>query len=81
MMRADVEGSLAGFFAVATPLVGGGVLEALPLVAASSWVLFFLRAMMPSSKRLYNSAATSPASCLPQPFVDKFRLGVGGARK
>lgn len=46
MMRADVEGSPAGFFAVAAPLeAGGGVDEALPLDAASACALFFLRAM------------------------------------
>lgn len=47
MMRADVEGSLASFFAGAAPLLAdsGGVDEALPLGAASSCALFFLRAM------------------------------------
>jgi phage-related tail fiber protein len=50
MMRADVEGSLAAFFAAAAPLLaGGGVDEALPLGAASACALFFLRAMFQSS--------------------------------
>jgi hypothetical protein len=45
MMSADVVGSFAGFFCPAeVPLGvgGGGVLEALPFVAAS---VFFLRAI------------------------------------
>lgn len=47
MISADVDGSWAGFFAVAAPLEGGGgVLKALPLVAASSCGLFFLRAIL-----------------------------------
>jgi hypothetical protein len=41
MMRADVEGSLAAFFAAAAPLLAGG--------AASACALFFLRAMFQSS--------------------------------
>lgn len=47
MMSADVEGSLAAFFpAAALPLdVGGGVPEALPLVAPSACVLFFFFAI------------------------------------
>jgi len=43
MIRADVEGSLAGFFA---PLVAGaGVAEALPFVAPSVCALFFFFAI------------------------------------
>lgn len=47
MMSADVEGSLAAFFAAPVPFAegGGGVDEALPLVASSACALFFLRAM------------------------------------
>ena len=51
MMSADVEGSFAGFFSFGVlPLRvgGGGVLEALPLGAASTCALFFFFAMSPT---------------------------------
>ena len=46
-MSADVEGSFAGFFPAAVlPLAaGGGVLDVLPLGAASACALFFFFAM------------------------------------
>lgn len=59
-MSAEVEASLPAFFAVpvlppaaavaaAGAAEGGGVDEALPLVAASDCALFFLRAMSPNA--------------------------------